>query len=108
MALKDDILAAIQACADGSGDADLRVSLGSPGDKILLRGEVVETGQAYEQPGFTDCLIEGIANAIEAQGSGLKVQQDDTDVASDVSTLNFEGTVSVVDDGSGKVTITIS
>jgi hypothetical protein len=48
----------------------------------------------------------------KAQGAAgsfdLQVEEDDSLVANNVDTLNFEGDVSVVDDGGGKVTITAS
>lgn len=40
-------------------------------------------------------------------GASLTVQEDDVDVTTNVSTLNFEGDVTVTDEGSGKVTVNI-
>jgi hypothetical protein len=48
----------------------------------------------------------------KAQGAAgsfdLQVEEDDSLVANNVDTLNFEGDVSVVDEGGGKVTVTAS
>lgn len=53
-----------------------------------------------------------MANSIvvsQSSGSSVEVQKDDVQVVSSSSILNFEGNpVSVLDDGSGKATITIS
>ena len=48
-----------------------------------------------------------IAN-ISGVGGQITVQEDDIVVASGVTTVNFEGGVSVVDEGSNKVTVTIT
>jgi hypothetical protein len=44
---------------------------------------------------------------IDIPSAGVDVENDDTPVASDVTTLNFEGDVIVTDDGGGKVTIEV-
>lgn len=75
MGTKQDIEAAIQVEADGSGDLDLRVALGLPDQSILVRGETLLTGQAYQDPGFLDALLTALA------------AQFDTTVAGDVSGL---------------------
>jgi hypothetical protein len=62
---KADIAAAIQSCADASGDLDLRASVGAPGSIIEIRNEAVATGQAFEIPGFLDCLIDGVGSVLD-------------------------------------------
>jgi ABC-type molybdate transport system substrate-binding protein len=65
--IKGDIIAAIKACAEASGNDDLRVGLGDPTaapNGILLRGVTTLIGKAYAIPGFLDCLLTGIATGI--------------------------------------------
>lgn len=40
--------------------------------------------------------------------SEIEIQQDDIEIAFPVDTINFEGGVSVVDDGGNKVTVTVT
>ena len=40
-------------------------------------------------------------------GPGIDIEEDDVSVVLEVETLNFEGNVTVVDEGSSKVTVTI-
>ena len=69
MATKDDLIAAIQACADASGDLDVRVAAGNPAlGPIQVRNETEQTGGIYEIPGVMDCLFEGIASVVDAAG----------------------------------------
>lgn len=61
----------IQQCADGANDLDLREGIGTPGFKILLRGETTDTGAAFtvEPPAtgnFLSCLLEGVASELDA------------------------------------------
>lgn len=46
--------------ADQSGDGDLRLSIGTPGYRIQVRGEVQDTGQGYVVPGFIDGVLYAI------------------------------------------------
>lgn len=69
MATKDDMITAIRTCADTSGDLDVRVAAGDPAlGPILVRGETEETGGIYAIPGVMDCLLQGIADTIDAAG----------------------------------------
>ena len=69
MATKDDLISAIQACADTSGDLDVRVAAGDPAlGPIQVRNETEETGGLYAVPGVMDCVFEGIADTIDASG----------------------------------------
>jgi hypothetical protein len=50
-----------------------------------------------------------LGNLETASGSGsITLQEDDVEIASNVTIINFEGSVSLLDEGSGKVTVTIS
>jgi hypothetical protein len=58
-------------------------------------------------------LYDPIYGDVESGGggggiSGITIQEDDATIATTVTTLNFEGTSSAVDEGSGKVTVTTS
>jgi hypothetical protein len=65
---KDDIIEQVQASADGSGDLELRLSLGDPtGGPLVIRGVTRELGIAYAEPGFIDSLLQGIADVIDAR-----------------------------------------
>lgn len=81
MPAKDELKTAIQACADASGDLDLRVGIGTPNIKIEVRNETVLTGQAYEIPGFLDCLLEGIANTSLGRTGQATISDLNTSVA---------------------------
>ncbi len=64
-AAKDELAALIQACADASGSDALRLAIGAPGQKLLFQGETELTGQAYVDPGFLDCLLEGLGQQLD-------------------------------------------
>lgn len=60
--------------------------------------------------GTTKILTVDTTNVREPQaGASLTVQKDDANVTTDTATINFEGSgVSVVDEGAGKATVTVS
>jgi hypothetical protein len=90
MTTKEDIIAAIQRCADISGDLALRRALGSPENgPVMLRGEAVETGIAYEIPGFLNCLLQGIVLSTEV--ANVTVQDEGSTLTTGVKKLNFVG-----------------
>jgi hypothetical protein len=61
---KENLIRAIQECADNSGDPWLRRAFGDPDNgPIQLLGETERTGAAYDIPGAIDCLLQGIANS---------------------------------------------
>jgi len=85
MAIKDDIIAAIQAVADASGSGNIRISLGAPGDHVENSiGETQPTGAAWlPEPKTWPVIIEGIAEWLTAQNVGgppkfMTVQQRST------------------------------
>lgn len=63
MSIKADIIAAIQAVADATGNANLRISLGAPGDHVEnVIGETQPTGAAWSpEPRTWPVIIEGLA-----------------------------------------------
>lgn len=74
MATKDDIIAAIQAAADGSGSGNIRISLGAPGNHVKNSiGETKETAQAWEpEPKTWSVVAEGLADWADSLGlSGI-------------------------------------
>lgn len=70
MATKDDIIAAIQAAADGTGNSNLQISLGSTGDHVKnIIGETKPTGQAWEpEPKTWSVVAEGLADWADSLG----------------------------------------
>jgi hypothetical protein len=70
MATKEDIITEIQAVADASGDNNLRISLGAPGNNVKdTIGKTKPTGQAWEpEPKTWPVVAEGLANWADAQG----------------------------------------
>lgn len=61
----------LQAYADASGDLDLRTFVGTPGYRIEVRNETVDTGQAYEEPAFVPGLLQSIGAMLD------RLQQDE-------------------------------
>lgn len=47
-------------------------------------------------------------NTLESGPTNLNIEQDDILVASGIKTLNYEGSVNVLDEGNNKVTVTVS
>ncbi len=73
MSAKANIIAAVQACADASGDLDIKRALGDPtGANFKLRGETVSPGVAYTIPGFFDCMLQGIGVASRLAVTSVK------------------------------------
>lgn len=63
---EDALIEAMQDCADGSGDLDLRVGFGEPGHRIQNRGDMYDTGAAWTDPGYSRCLMRAVATVIDA------------------------------------------
>jgi len=88
----------------------------SAGDRIEV--ELVKTGKASVlQPHavFSVTKLQGVKGDAgsdgamgPAGGSTVEVQENDLQVSTNVGTINFEGDVSVVDNGSGKTTIIVT
>lgn len=72
MATKADMIAAIQAVADGSGSDTIRMALGEPGSYVKdPTGATRETGAAWApEPKTWPVVIEGLADWFDAQGLG--------------------------------------
>ena len=81
-----------------------------PGAGTFL--ELTDTPSSYTGEGDKYIVVkateDGISFTASGGGSALAVQKDDSPVASNVTILNFEGTVDATNDGGGKVTITAS
>jgi hypothetical protein len=60
---KTELIAFIAACADASGDLDIKRAIGS-GSDFELRNETVSAGVGFTVPGVLDCILEGITSAI--------------------------------------------
>jgi hypothetical protein len=56
-------------------------------------------------------VVDAVGNIIASgitSGSDLEIQEDDSSTATGVTVLNFEGAINTLDEGSGKVTVTVS
>lgn len=76
MATKADIIAAIQAVADATGDSNLRISLGVPGCHVQnIIGETHPTGKAWvPEPKVWSVVIEGLAKWLDSGAWQNKVK----------------------------------
>ena len=74
-----------------------------PTNKLTVKLRSVQSG--IIQLFGTDIISEGDHSA---SGKNIKVQKDTSDIATNVKTFNFEGSVTVVDAGNDTATITIS
>ena len=72
MTTKADIIAAIQAAVDGTGNNNLKISLGAPGDHVKNSiGETKPTGAAWQpEPKTWPAIVEGLADWADTQGLG--------------------------------------
>ena len=72
MATKNDIIAAVQAVADGTGVVNLRLSMGTPGDYLDdAAGEARPTGASWApEPKVWSVFVEGLANWLDSGGIG--------------------------------------
>jgi hypothetical protein len=63
----DEIRKRIQALADATSDADVRIKLGAPGGKLIDPddNEVEDTGQSWETNTDTDLVLRGLADYIQ-------------------------------------------
>lgn len=81
-----------------------------PGAGTFL--ELTDTPSSYAGEGDKYVVVNpgGTGLSFTASGSTyvLTIQEDDAQKATNVTTLNFEGTIDVLDEGGGKVTITAS
>lgn len=82
------------------------------GDFVTLQVERTTANTVVGETLLTVTKLEGLPGPAGADGAPggttVDVQQNDSVVASNVDALNFEGSVSVVDEGAGKVTVTVS
>jgi hypothetical protein len=68
MAVREDLIAAMQAYADASGDLDFRVAWGEPGYRVEVRNETQDTGQGWaNDPNFVEALFASIATVLGRQ-----------------------------------------
>ena len=72
MTTKNDMITAIQASADASGDNNIRISMGAPGNHLKNTiGETEPTAQAWQpEPKTWPVVIEGLALWADTQGVG--------------------------------------
>lgn len=83
MSLKNDILTAIQQCAEAAtGGTELlrgylKLGFGTPGTQFQFKGATRDKGQAYNIPGSIDCTIEGIATVLLAASNVLEGVKND-------------------------------
>lgn len=63
---KQSIITAVQAAAEATGNKNIRLAIGAPGEHVDIgTGEMLETGQAWVSvPSVFDTLIEGIADRL--------------------------------------------
>ena len=76
MTTKTDIIAAIQGVADATGDGNLRIAIGAPGDHVENSiGETQPTGDAWEpEPKTWPVVVEGIAAWLDSKNVGGSAQ----------------------------------
>jgi hypothetical protein len=85
-------------------------------DKIKVQAQVVSGGSTLETVpnGCSIFVAESTARGAKGDkgdtgsGSTIAIEEDDTQIEDQCSTLNFEGNVDVVDEGGGKVTINVT
>jgi hypothetical protein len=73
----------LQNYADQSGDLDLRTFIGTPGYRIEVRNETVDTGQGYTEPAFVPGLLQSIGSMLD------RVRQDEFDVTNPLGQSAF-------------------
>jgi len=63
---KESIISAIQAAADATGNRNIKIAIGSPGEHLDIgTGERIETGQAWVSlPSVFDTIVEGVAERL--------------------------------------------
>lgn len=95
----------IAASANTGNTLSIDVPTWADGEYLTLHLDQVGSSTAG-----SDLVAHIIYNSATVSGSGtsLAIQENDTPIANNVTILNFEGGVDVLDEGSGKVTITIS
>lgn len=69
MGAKEDLISAMQQHVDASGDENLRSAFGEPDHRVLIDGEVEETGQSWNPPNFIDSLMYAIGSVIDGTGA---------------------------------------
>ncbi|MCK5615982.1 hypothetical protein KAR91_79705 [Candidatus Pacearchaeota archaeon] len=93
----------------GGGQVDIDLSASGTGATQFTG--LLDTPANYTTHAGKSVVVAGAEDALEfitISGGISSIQQDDIEVASGITTLNFEGGTSVADEGSGKVTITVS
>lgn len=95
----------------GSISGNFVASLGA-GDFITLQAERTTSNTVVGETLLTVTKLEGIPGPAGADGAPggttVDIQQNDTLVASEIETINFEGSATVVDEGNKKVTINVT
>lgn len=69
MTTKEDLIAAMQAHVDSSGDENLRMAFGEPNHRVVVDNETEETGQSWTAPNFIDSLMHAIGEVIDGGGA---------------------------------------
>lgn len=69
MSKKEELKTELTKYADSSSDLDLQSSIGTEGRRIQIRGDIVDTGQAYTIPGFVDGLLTAIGAVMDGAAS---------------------------------------
>jgi len=83
MSTKTRLQALLGSYADASGDLDLRVFIGTPGSRIEVRNETVDTGQGYLIPGFLDGLLQVVGAIVDA------VQEENLEVTNPLGQTSY-------------------
>jgi len=68
MTTKEDLISAMQQHVDGSGDENLRSAFGEPNHRVLIDGEVEDTGQSWTPPNFIDSLLHAVGAVLDGLG----------------------------------------
>ena len=71
MTTKSELIEAIQDAADSTNDVAIKLSLGTPGSTVKIEGQEFDTGKSWAPtPKIFDTLMEGIADFLDAAGTG--------------------------------------
>jgi hypothetical protein len=91
---------------DNGGTADTPVDADH---SFVVVGVDGPTGSGSAYQSWLDVGNTGTeADFIDDLRANIDIEQDDSSIATEIDTLNFEGNVDVVDEGSGKATVTVN